>query len=143
MSLAVSVSFAAAIDPLPPLSGAQQEHYQQLISQLRCLVCQNQTIADSTAPLALDLREQVHRQIAEGRSDAQIRQYMTDRYGDFVLYKPQLKPRTILLWFGPFVLLALALITAVIFTRRSRRRPVPVAVDQQALQRLLSEEDGR
>ncbi|WP_428309174.1 cytochrome c-type biogenesis protein [Hydrocarboniphaga sp.] len=127
-----------------PLDAQQQERYQTMISQLRCLVCQNQTIADSTAPLALDLRDQVHKQIAAGRSDTQIRTYLTDRYGDFVLYKPPLRPRTLLLWFGPFVLLAIALATVVMFTRRSRRRPSATTVDRQALQRLLSEQqDGR
>lgn len=141
MSLAASAAQAAYGEGLAPLDAQQQQRYQTLISQLRCLVCQNQTIADSTAPLALDLRDQVHRQIADGRSDAQIRTYLTDRYGDFVLYKPPLKPRTVLLWFGPFVLLGLALLTAVIFTRRSRRRPAAAVVDQQALQRLLAEKD--
>jgi cytochrome c-type biogenesis protein CcmH len=142
-SFAGAPSFADDGDGLPPLDAQQQQRYQTMISELRCMVCMNQTIADSTAPLALDLRNQVHRQIADGRSDTQIRTYMTDRYGDFVLYKPLLKPRTWLLWFGPFVLLVLALISAVIFTRRSRRKPVATAIDQQALQRLLSEEDGR
>jgi cytochrome c-type biogenesis protein CcmH len=125
----------------PALSEAQQAHYQKLISQLRCLVCQNETIADSTAPLALDLREQVHRQIAEGRSDVEIRRYLTDRYGDFVLYKPRLTARTAALWFGPFVLLAFALLAAVMYSRRSRRRPVSAGVDQEALQRLLAEQE--
>jgi cytochrome c-type biogenesis protein CcmH len=144
MSLAASSAQAAYGESLAPLDAQQQERYQTMISQLRCLVCQNQTIADSTAPLALDLRDQVHRQIVEGRSDTQIRTYLTDRYGDFVLYKPPLKPRTVLLWFGPFVLLAIALVTVVMFTRRSRRKRVVAAPDQQALQRLLSEQqDGR
>ena len=125
----------------PPLPAEQQERYQGFIRQLRCLVCQNETIADSTAPLALDLREQVHKQIAEGRSDLEIRRYLTDRYGDFVLYKPRLTARTAALWFGPFVLLAAALLAVVMYSRRSRRRPVSAGVDQEALQRLLAEQE--
>jgi cytochrome c-type biogenesis protein CcmH len=73
--------------------------------ELRCLVCQNQTIAESNAELAQDLRRQVHEQIAAGKSDAEIVQYMVDRYGDFVLYKPPFKGTTALLWGGPAVLL--------------------------------------
>lgn len=140
--LAFAATAAQSADaPLPPLDAKQQARYQTFISQLRCLVCQNQTIADSTAPLALDLRDQVHRQIASGLSDKEIRKYLTDRYGDFVLYKPPLSARTAALWFGPFVLLAAALLAAVVYTRRSRQRPVAAAADPDALRRLLSEED--
>lgn len=76
---------------------------------LRCLVCQNQSIADSNAPLARDLKLQIREQIAQGRSDAEILDYMVARYGDFVLYRPPVKLTTVLLWAGPFVALALGL----------------------------------
>jgi cytochrome c-type biogenesis protein CcmH len=74
--------------------------------QVRCLVCQNETIADSRADLAADLRREIREQMHAGKSDAQITAFLTERYGDFVLYRPPLKPTTYPLWFGPFVLLA-------------------------------------
>ena len=82
-----------------------QKRAIELEENLRCLVCQNQTIADSNAELAQDLRRQVREQIAQGRSDAEIISYMVQRYGDFVLYKPPVKATTLLLWFGPALLL--------------------------------------
>ena len=77
-----------------------------LSQQFRCLVCQNETIADSHADLAADLRQQIREQMLAGRSDAQISTFLTDRYGDFVLYRPRVTPKTYALWFGPFLLLA-------------------------------------
>lgn len=100
--------------------------YQNLINELRCLVCQNQSISESNAPLAVDLREQVAQQLAAGRSDREIRGYLTDRYGDFVLYKPPLAARTLLLWAGPALLLVLGLVIALRQTYR-RPRAVPVS----------------
>jgi cytochrome c-type biogenesis protein CcmH len=96
---------------------------KDLGEELRCLVCQNQTIADSAAPLALDLRNQIRTQIAQGRSDDEIREYMFDRYGDFVLYKPPFKAATAFLWLGPFALLAVGVGVLVVVLRR--RNAVP------------------
>ena len=76
-----------------------------LARQLRCLVCQNETLADSRADLAADLRKEIRKQVDAGRTDGEIIAFLTDRYGDFVLYRPPVKPSTYLLWFGPFVLL--------------------------------------
>jgi cytochrome c-type biogenesis protein CcmH len=87
-------------------AASDEARAQAIAEQLRCLVCQNQTIADSDAPLALDLRAQVRAQLAQGRSDAQVIDFMVARYGDFVLYRPPVKPMTFLLWFGPLLLLA-------------------------------------
>jgi cytochrome c-type biogenesis protein CcmH len=84
---------------------AVEARVKQIASQLRCLVCQNETIAESSAELAQDLRAQVRRMLGEGRSEDDIVQYMTERYGDFVLYRPPLKASTLVLWCGPFVLL--------------------------------------
>jgi cytochrome c-type biogenesis protein CcmH len=92
-----------------------------LSEQLRCLVCQNQSIAESNAELAVDLRRQIDEQIRAGKSDAEIIDFMTARYGDFVLYRPPFKAQTALLWLGP-LLLALAAITGFALTLRSRRR---------------------
>ena len=101
---------------------------QQLAAQLRCLVCQNQTIAESHAPLAVDLKAQVREQLAAGRSEDEVLRYMTARYGDFVLYKPPLKGSTALLWGGPALLLAGAL-GALAFTLRRRQRLPAEAFD--------------
>lgn len=123
---------------LPP---EQEARYRTLIHELRCLVCQNQTIADSDADLAADLRKQVHDRISSGESDADIRRYVTDRYGDFVLYKPALSPRTVLLWTGPFLILAGALVIALrILRRRPKSVAPPQAVDPLRLRKLLDEE---
>ncbi|TJY61162.1 cytochrome c-type biogenesis protein CcmH [Sinimarinibacterium sp. CAU 1509] len=122
------------------LEGADLDRYQGMINQLRCLVCQNQTIADSNAPLAQDLREQVRTQIQSGRSDAEIIEYVTARYGDFVLYRPPFKRSTWLLWVGPFALLLGALAIAVSLMRRGRQRREATAVDPDRLRKLLDEE---
>ena len=90
-------------------------------SELRCLVCQNQTIADSHAALAVDLRQQVREMIQRGDSDAQIIDYMTARYGDFVLYRPPLKATTVLLWFGPALMLLIGSVVLVVLLRRRQR----------------------
>jgi cytochrome c-type biogenesis protein CcmH len=92
-----------------------------ITSELRCLVCQNQTIADSHADLAADLRQEVRELLAAGRSPDEIRRYMTDRYGDFVLYRPPFKSTTFLLWLGPALLLAIAT-TALLVSLVRRRR---------------------
>ena len=94
--------------PIAPaaVSGEALKRETRIAAELRCLVCQNQTIAESSADLALDLRRQVREQIAAGKSDREIIDYMTARYGDFVLYRPPLKGTTLLLWFGPALLLA-------------------------------------
>ena len=95
--------------PKPVLADAAlEDKVQRVASELRCLVCQNDTIAASQAPLAVDLRNQVRRLLAQGQSEAQVLEYMTQRYGDFVRYRPPLKPSTWPLWFMPVVLLLLA-----------------------------------
>ena len=100
---------------------AQQARYERLTSELRCLVCQNQTIADSNAELAQDLRRQTRNMIRDGKTDAEITQFMTERYGDFVLYRPPLKPTTWLLWGAPVILLLFGAIAAVIVISRKSR----------------------
>ena len=104
--------------------GPSEARVKALAEELRCLVCQNQTIADSNAPLALDLRNQIRGQIAEGRSDDQIRGYMVDRYGDFVLYRPPFKATTALLWLGPPLLI---LAGGFVFWRVVRRKRAQAA----------------
>jgi cytochrome c-type biogenesis protein CcmH len=107
----------------------QQETYETLTKELRCLVCQNQTIADSNAELAGDLRRQVYEMLQQGKSKQEIIQFMTDRYGDFVLYKPPFKGKTSVLWIAPVVFLLLGLITVYFFIRR---KIAAVNLDSQA-----------
>ena len=122
------LAFGQASEVARPDANTEQR-LKDLAEELRCLVCQNQTIADSNAPLALDLRNQIRGQIAEGRSDAQIRDYMVDRYGDFVLYRPPFKAATAMLWIGPFALLAFAAGIVVVMVRRRAARPERNAAD--------------
>jgi len=93
-----------------------------LADELRCLVCQNQTLAESNAPLAVDLRKEMREQLAQGASEREVREFMVARYGDFVLYKPPFKASTAALWLGPFALL---LIGIVLLVRRVRRPRAP------------------
>ena len=107
---------------------AVERRLKALAEELRCLVCQNQTIADSNAPLAVDLRNQIRAQIAQGRSDGQIRDYMVQRYGDFVLYKPPFHATTALLWLGPPLLVAAGIgIFVVVVRRRPAGTPAEVS----------------
>lgn len=112
-------AMAWAIDALPFKDRAEELRFQHLTRQLRCLVCQNESLADSSADLAKDLRREVFEQMQQGKDDDAIRQYLTDRYSDFVLYDPPLRGATILLWFGPLLVL---LIGTAAVTRIVRKR---------------------
>jgi len=112
----------------------------ELAKQLRCLVCQNETIADSRADLAKDLRQKLREQMAAGKSDEEIIQFMTDRYGDFVLYRPPMKATTVLLWTGPFLLLVIGalVIWRVVRARASASAPATLsAAERERAERLL------
>jgi cytochrome c-type biogenesis protein CcmH len=97
-----------------------EKHVTHLSEQLRCLVCQNQTIADSQAPLAIELKEEVREKLARGASDRDVIDFMVQRYGDFVLYRPPVKATTLILWFGPFLLLLFGLIFLIAKLRQPR-----------------------
>lgn len=114
----------------------------RIAEELRCLVCQNETIAASHADLAVDLRKQIRQQLQQGRSEQQILDFMVQRYGDFVLYRPPLKSSTWLLWAGPFALLAVALAVLGINIRRRRTASAgPLRADEaERVRRLLGEE---
>lgn len=119
--LLLLAAFAAqAIDPIRFRDDAEEARFQSLAKELRCLVCQNESLADSSAGLAQDLRRDLMEQIRSGASDDEIKRYLTDRYGDFILYRPPMKPTTWLLWFGP---LAMLLIAGVVLFRILRRPP--------------------
>jgi len=107
---------------------------QALASELRCVVCQNQTLADSNADLAADLRRRIREQLRNGASEDDVKAWLVQRYGDFVLYRPPVRPLTWLLWFGP----ALALVVvAAMLVRRLRRAPPPAPLDEAARERLV------
>jgi len=114
---------AFAIDPLPFKDRAEEVRFHHLPKELRCLVCQNQDLADSEADLAKDLRKQVFDMMRDGKSDAEIKTYLVSRYNDFVLYDPPVKAGTWLLWFGPGVLV-LGGATALVAILRKRSRQV-------------------
>lgn len=97
-----------------------EARYHELLSELRCLVCQNQTIEESNSELAYDLRVEVNKMLNQGASDSEIIKFMADRYGDFVLYKPLVQPKTYLLWFGPFLFLAFVLLLVLIFVKKNK-----------------------
>jgi cytochrome c-type biogenesis protein CcmH len=120
--LTLFIQFANAIDSAPAFpDAARQERYELLIRQLRCLQCRSETIADSNATLAADLRRQVRESIAAGRTDEEILKFMTDRYGDYVLYTPPVKPVTWLLWGAPVLLIVIGGVWAgIVIVRRSR-----------------------
>lgn len=103
-------SFAQEARPASGEDPAVEKRLNELSKELRCLVCQNETLADSQAGLAEDLRREVRDQIKAGKSDEEIISFLTQRYGQFILYRPQVTPTTYLLWFGPFVLLAVGLL---------------------------------
>jgi len=106
--------WASAIEPLPFRSEIEEIRFKALAEEIRCTVCQNQSLADSDAPLAHDLRRKLFAMIQDGRSDQEIRNFMVERYGDFVLYRPPVASHTLLLWGGPIILLLIGLIGSVI-----------------------------
>ena len=118
---------AQAIDPLPFKDHAEETRFQQLTRELRCLVCQNENLADSNADLARDLRHQVFDLMRQGKSDAQIKQYLVDRYSDFVLYDPPVQGSTLLLWFGPLAILLAGAAVVVVTVRRRSRAQAPAS----------------
>lgn len=119
-----------AIDTHQFHNAQQQADYQSLITELRCLVCQNQTIGDSNAPLAADLREQIYQMLQTGKTKAEILQFMTERYGDFVLYKPPFNSVTSLLWLAPVLFLLTGIIVVFVIIRRKNQT---TAIDEQKL----------
>ena len=117
--VALMLSFAMLAGAATPADDAALEkRLATLSAELRCLVCQNQSLADSHAELAIDLKNQVRDMMLAGRTDAEIKAYLTDRYGDFVLYRPPVKSTTLLLWAGPVVLLVLGLLALVRIVRK-------------------------
>jgi cytochrome c-type biogenesis protein CcmH len=123
MVLFSSAAVAQAIQPLPFKDHTEEVRFQQLTAQLRCPMCQNETLADSNAPIARDLRSQIFQLMQHGQSDAQIEQYLVDRYSEFVLYDPPVARNTWLLWFGPLLILLVG-VSVVVMTIRKRSHAV-------------------
>ena len=140
---ACAVAHAQSVfEPRGFSSPEHEERYRTLVDELRCLVCQNQTIAESNADLASDLRREAYRMVEDGRSEDEIAEFMVARYGDFVLYRPPLRGGTILLWAGPFLLVAIGLTVLAVYLRRRRRAPAaPLDADErQRIQRIFDAE---
>ncbi len=133
-----SSALAEAISVAPEYEG----RYHSILNELRCLVCQNQTIAESDADLAVDLRAEVKKMLEEGATDNEIIDFMANRYGDFVLYKPLVKPKTYLLWFGPFVFLVLVLLILfkIIKKQKTTNEASLSEEEKQKLDNLLDKE---
>jgi cytochrome c-type biogenesis protein CcmH len=131
---------ASVFEPREFASEAARARYQAMIAELRCLVCQNQTIAESNAPLAQDLRREVYQMIQTGRSDRDIIDFMVQRYGDFVLYRPPLNAVTLALWAGPAVLalLGFAFLLRVLARRRREARDASAPLSAQEQARLAA-----
>ena len=123
---------------------AEEARYQQLVEELRCLVCQNQNLADSNAELAQDMRQLTYEMIKRGASDEEIVTFMVERYGDFVLYRPPVRRSTLFLWAGPFVILAAGLGILLVYIRgRGRQRTAALsAEDQRRAEQLLDDSEG-
>ncbi len=145
--IALSLGSASAKDAVPLADDPVTE--QRLISiseEMRCLVCQNESLAGSRSDLANDLRREIRILISEGKSDDQIRSFMVERYGDFVLYRPPVKPVTWLLWIGPFVILGIGIAGLLMYLRR-RNSSVPSVVltdaDNQKIDALLNATDKK
>ncbi|HTO19263.1 MAG TPA: cytochrome c-type biogenesis protein [Pseudomonas sp.] len=146
-SLALGGFAQAAIDTYEFSSEAERQRFRELTNELRCPKCQNQNIADSDAPIAMDLRREIFRMLEDGQDDEQIVEHLVDRYGDFVRYNPPVELRTLLLWYGPWALLGgglLALVVIVVRRRRVENAPQNAllsAEEQERLSQLLDKKD--
>ena len=149
----LSMSAWANIDTYQFDNPRQEAQYRALIEEFRCPKCQNQNLAGSDAPIAQDLKQKTYDMVKDGRSDAEIRQYMNERYGDFISYKPPVRPSTWILWFFPPVLLVFVMLAWFIRNRNSSKRAAVIAhpieegyaplsaAEQQRLQDLLDAND--
>ena len=135
--LLIQAPFAERIEASIFETEEQQSRYTQLIEDIRCPVCQGQSIGGSNSGLAKDLREKVREMILDGQSDPEIYSYMVERYGDFVVYKPPVNTKTYLLWFAPLFILILSLIFLFRSTRRNKEKTVNVSSDLERAKKLL------
>jgi len=138
LGLSIAGVAHAAIDTYEFANDAERERFRELTKELRCPKCQNQDIADSNAPIAADLRKEIFRMLGEGKDNQQIIDFMVDRYGDFVRYKPALTGKTALLWFGPAGLLlgGVVIIAVIVRRRRVERSDSPSTLSAEERQRF-------
>ncbi|MFT5395279.1 MAG: cytochrome c-type biogenesis protein CcmH [Gammaproteobacteria bacterium] len=136
---------SAEISGFPFESEAQEQRFRDLSSELRCLVCQNQSLADSNAGLAQDLRSELYEQVLTGNSNNQIISFMTERYGDFILYKPRFATKTLLLWLAPFLLFVVGIFCLIRFSKfRNQGQQTQVSEeDLQKIRALLQAEEEK
>ncbi len=137
LCLLISTGALARVEVHDFDSPEQEQRYNKLIDELRCLVCQNQNLADSNAELAVDLRRKTYEMVKQDKSEQEIADFMVDRYGDFVLYRPPLNSSTLLLWTGPFIILSIG-VALLIRTIRRRRADATVDVDEVTLKTAAS-----
>ena len=144
--LLISCDLIAGVDVVDFSDESLRPRYQQLIQELRCPKCQNQNLADSNSPISIDLRRQVQLLLEEGKSNAEIKTYLSDRYSDFILYRPQVKQNTWALWLAPIVLLLIGLLILVRILKRQKTTVVEKAPvnpqDQERLRELLKNTNG-
>ena len=148
LALGLLASAHAAIDTFEFAHEAERQRYRDLIEELRCPKCQNQNIADSDAPIAMDLRNEIFRMLEEGKSNEEIIDFLVSRYGDFVLYKPPLTSRTLLLWYGPagMLVIGFGVLGVILLRRRSQNKDRSAAglpVDEQARLAALLEQNSQ
>lgn len=139
-------SFAAPIETFKFDSPETEKVFHKLSEELRCLVCQNQNIAESNADLAKDLRLEIYTMLTEGKSEEEIVDFMVQRYGDYVLYRPPFKPMTWLLWFGPVIVFVVGLIFVVRFMRSQTSGTQSASLSEEEIERiknLHAEQDGK
>jgi len=132
---------SAGLETFDFTGNVEEDRYKELIAEVRCLVCQNQSLADSDAELAHDLRREIYELMQQGQNDDQIIEFLVARYGDFVLYQPPVKPSTYILWYGPFVLLILGILMLFRTLRQRRQQATPEfsEEEQRRLQQLLDD----
>lgn len=135
--LSFSLTLQAKVESREFANAQMEEDYNTLVAELRCLVCQNQNLADSNAELAVDMRTKVYSMLNEGKSRTEIADFMVARYGDFVLYRPPVKSSTFMLWFGPFIFLLIGALIAIFYVRRQPINEQSV-VDTQTQKRAHS-----
>jgi len=133
-----SLALQAKVESREFANEQMEEDYNTLVAELRCLVCQNQNLADSNAELAQDMRAKVYSMLNQGKSKTEIADFMVARYGDFVLYRPPVKSSTFMLWFGPFIFLLIGAVIAISYVRRQQNSAQSVVVDSQTLKRAHS-----
>ncbi|MHB9101154.1 MAG: cytochrome c-type biogenesis protein [Sulfuricella sp.] len=140
MVFAIWLPFAALAGEAQPVAEdpVTEQRMIKLSEDLRCLVCQNESLAGSRAELAQDLRQEIREQMRAGKSDEQVIDYLTQRYGDFVLYKPPVKPLTWLLWFGPFALLIGSVGGLYAYIKRRGNRPVDAPLPEEEKKRVAA-----